>query len=70
MIEDEKHGFLQNAEKVKLSAMQIEEQAARKEKLMNLKGGYKKNPEELQQVSNLKVDSLKAKLAILENINK
>lgn len=70
MIEDEKHGFLQNAEKVKLSAKQIEEQAARKEKLMNLKGGYKKNPEELQQVSNLKVDSLKAKLAILENINK
>ncbi len=37
---------------------------------MNLKGGYKKNPDELQQVSNLKIDSLKAKLALLENVSK
>jgi hypothetical protein len=48
----------------------MEEQALRKEKLMNLKGGYSKNPEELQQVSNLRVDSLKAKLALLENVSK
>lgn len=70
MIEDEKNGFLQNAEKVKLSAMHIEEQVLRKEQIMKLKGGYKKNPEELQIVSDLKVDSLKAKLALLENVTK
>ena len=56
---------MQNAEKVKQSARKIEEQALRKEKIMNLKGGYKNNPEDLQKVSDLKVDSLKAKLALL-----
>ena len=55
---------------MKLSAYQIGEQAIRKEKLMNLKGGGKKNPEELQVVSDLKVDSLRAKLALLENVQK
>jgi len=48
----------------------MDEIAKRKEVLMNLNGGSTKNPLESQEVSNLIIDSLKAKLAILDNVSK
>jgi hypothetical protein len=53
-----------------LKAQQIDEQAKRKEKLINLNGGSIKNHLESQEVSNLIIDSLKAKLAIIGNLSK
>ncbi len=69
-LNSEKSSFIDNVEKLRLKAQQMDEQAKRKEKLINLNGGSTKNPLESQQVSNLIIDSLKAKLAILENVSK
>lgn len=55
---------------MKLKAMKLEEEAKRKEKLINLNGGAHKNPMEAQAISNMLIDSLKAKLTILENVSK
>jgi hypothetical protein len=35
--------------------------------LISVNGGYKNNLEDFKEITNLKVDSLKAKLALLEN---
>jgi len=69
-LKNEKSSLIENVEKLKLKAKQIDEQAKRKEKLINLNGGTSKNPLESQEVSNMLIDSLKAKLAILEGVSK
>ena len=46
----------------------IEEQAKMKEKLLQAKGGTEKNPEMGENVSDMFIDAIKAKLAILENL--
>lgn len=49
-------------------ANMIEEQAKMKEKLLLAKGGTEKNPEMGEYVSDMFIDAIKAKLAILENL--
>ena len=51
-----------------LKANQFEELARQNEELIKLTGGVEKNPELNDKVSNLMLNSLKAKLAILESI--
>eukprot|EP01022_Parablepharisma_sp_SALTPOND_P032672 TRINITY_DN858_c0_g1_i1.p2 TRINITY_DN858_c0_g1~~TRINITY_DN858_c0_g1_i1.p2 ORF type:complete len:514 (-),score=131.63 TRINITY_DN858_c0_g1_i1:774-2315(-) len=46
----------------------IEEQAKMKEKLLQAKGGTERNPEMGEYVSDMFIDAIKAKLAILENL--
>lgn len=61
--------MVENSEKVKESVRKIDEKVQRKEKLININGGFKNNPEDLKEITSLKVDSLKAKLALLENVS-
>eukprot|EP00826_Nyctotherus_ovalis_P042832 TRINITY_DN4469_c0_g6_i1.p1 TRINITY_DN4469_c0_g6~~TRINITY_DN4469_c0_g6_i1.p1 ORF type:complete len:487 (+),score=246.31 TRINITY_DN4469_c0_g6_i1:326-1786(+) len=46
----------------------IEEQARKEEKLLHVKGGTEHNPEMGEHVSDMFIDAIKAKLAILENL--
>ena len=47
----------------------LEEQAKMKEKFLQLNGGAEKNPELGENVSNMLIDAIKAKLTILESIS-
>jgi len=44
MIKRNKFSLLENVEEVKMKAKKLEQQAKRKEQLINLKGGAEKNP--------------------------
>lgn len=70
MINNEKYSLIENVEQIKIKANILEEQAKMKEKFLNLNGGSEKNPELGENVSNMLIDAIKAKLTILENISK
>ncbi len=70
MIHNEKYSLIENVEQIKIKANMLEEQAKMKEKFLNLNGGSEKNPELGEDVSNMLIDAIKAKLTILENISK
>ncbi len=61
---------MENVEQIKIKANMLEEQAKMKEKFLQLNGGAEKNPELGENVSNMLIDALKAKLTILESISK
>ena len=67
-IKNEKIGALEKRERVERKARMIEEQAKKKEQLYYLKGGAEKNVEMGEYVSDMFIDAIKAKLAILDNI--
>lgn len=69
MIANNKYSLLENVEQIKIKALMLEQQAKMNEKLLNLKGGAQKNPEIGENVSNMLIDAIKAKLTILENIS-
>ena len=68
MIKDNKKPIKQNIETVKMKAEQLEQLAQQNEKLLKLSGGIEKNPELGQKISDLIVDSIHAKLSILNSI--
>ncbi len=68
MINDNKNTLIENVEKIKIKAEQIENKAKMNEILLNTKGEI--NIEMQENVSNMLIDAIKAKLTILENINK
>ena len=68
MINDNKNTLIENVEKIKIKAEQIENKAKMNEILLNNKGEI--NIEMQENVSNMLIDAIKAKLTILENINK
>ena len=70
MINNEKYSLIENVEQIKIKANILEEQAKMKEKFLHLNGGSEKNPELGENVSNMLIDAIKAKLTILENISK
>jgi hypothetical protein len=70
IIKNNKHSLLENVEEIRIKAQMLEEQAKMKEKLLHYNGGTEKNPELGEDVSNMYIDAIKAKLTILENINK
>ena len=69
MISNNKYSLLENVEQIKLKAQMLEHQAKMKEKFLHLNGGAQKNPEIGENVSNMIIDAIKAKLTILENIS-
>ncbi len=69
MISNNKYSLLENVEQIKMKAQMLEQQAKMKEKLLQLNGGAQKNPEIGENVSNMLIDAIKAKLTILENIS-
>jgi len=69
MISNNKYSLLENVEQIKIKAQMLEQQAKMKEKLLQLNGGAQRNPEIGENVSNMLIDAIKAKLTILENIS-
>jgi len=70
MINNDKYSLLENVEQIKIKANLLEQQAKMKEKILQLNGGTEKNPEIGEDVSNMLIDAIKAKLTILESISK
>jgi len=69
MINNEKYSLLENVEQIKIKANLLEQQAKMKEKFLQHNGGTEKNPEIGEDVSNMLIDAIKAKLTILETIS-
>ena len=69
MINNEKYSLLENVEQIKIKANLLEQQAKMKEKFLQFNGGTEKNPEIGEDVSNMLIDAIKAKLTILETIS-
>ena len=69
MISNDKFSLIENVEQIKIRANILEEQAKMKEKFLQLNGGAEKNPELGENVSNMLIDAIKAKLTILESIS-
>ena len=68
MINNNKNSLMENVENIKMKAEILEKKAKMNEKLLQTKGEV--NFEMQENVSNLLIDAIKAKLTILENINK
>lgn len=60
--------IIENVNNIKQQADYLEKEAYMKEKLLNLNGGIENNPELGQKVSSLLIDSIEAKLSILNKI--
>ena len=65
---NQKANIYYDIQNYELKANQFEELARQNEELIKLTGGVEKNPELNDKVSNLMLNSVKAKLAILESI--
>ena len=61
--------IVDNVNNVKQQAEYFEREAEQKEKFLRYNGGIEKNPELGQQVSNLIINSIQAKLSILNTVN-
>lgn len=70
MINNDKYSLIENVEQIKIQANMLEQQVKMKEKYLQLNGGAEKNPELGEKVSNMLIDAIKAKLTILDSINK
>ena len=62
--------IIENVNNVKQKADFLEKKAIMNEKILNLNGGIENNPELGQKVSSLLIDSIEAKLSILNKITK
>ena len=69
-MHNNKNSYAQNIIEVKNQAAQIEHQVKQTEKLIKIAGGASKVPEQSNILSKLKIDAIKAKLAILEGLSK
>ena len=70
LINSNSGSLVENIENVKLKAEMLQKEAEQKKKLMNIKGGSGKVPELGEEISNLYINSIEAKLKILNAINK
>ena len=68
IIKDNKNSFKQNIQAIKIKAGYLEQLANEKQKILKINGGIEKNPELGQKISDLLVDSIQAKLSILNSI--
>ena len=68
-MDDNKGTLIENISDVKEKIISIEKEAKMHERLMKLNGGIGNNPSMGKKVSNLLIDSIEAKLSILNKIN-
>ena len=69
IISDKKGNLVDNINKVKEKADILEKEANMKEKVLKLNGGIENNPELGKKLSSLIIDSIEAKLSIINSIN-
>ena len=70
ILKEKNSTLLDNIEKIKRKADIIDKEADKNEKILKLNGGIATNPKLGRKVSNLLLDSIQAKLSILNQINK
>jgi hypothetical protein len=68
-LNNDKGTLMENISDVKEKINSLEKQAIMQEKLLKLNGGVGNNPEVGKKVSNLLIDSIEAKLSILNQLN-
>ena len=68
-INNEKGTFMENINIVKEKAKVMDDEVKKKEKILKLNGGVQNNPEIGEKISNLIIDSIEAKLSILNKFN-
>lgn len=70
MINNNKNSLIANVELVRLQANLLEKKAKMKGKFLSLHAGADNNNELGREISTKLLDSIKAKLSILDNISK
>ena len=70
MIKSKNGNLIDNVNNVKREAEYLEKEAVENEKLLKIKGGIEKNPELGEKISSLLIDSIQAKLSILNHVEK
>ena len=70
VINNENGTILENVNNVKEKAKIMEEEAKMNQQFLKYNGGIKNNPEIGQKISNLLIDSIEAKLSIINTLNK
>ena len=68
-INNEKGTFIENINLIKEKAKVMDDEVKKKEKILKLNGGVQNNPEIGEKISNLIIDSIEAKLSILNKFN-
>ena len=68
IIKNKNGSIKQNLQNVKMKAEQLENLANENDKILKVNGGIEKNPELGKKISDLIIDSIHAKLSILNNI--
>ena len=68
MIKSKNGNIIDNVNSVKREAEYLEKEAEENEKLLKIKGGIVRNPELGEKISSLLIDSIQAKLSILNHI--
>ena len=68
MIKSKNGNIIDNVDSVKREAEYLEKEAEENEKLLKIKGGIVRNPELGEKISSLLIDSIQAKLSILNHI--
>jgi hypothetical protein len=69
MINNKKYSLIENVEMIKKKANYLEEKAKEEEKFIELNGGAGRNHQQGEKMSNMLIDAIKAKLAILDSIS-
>lgn len=69
MMKDNKHTYIQNVERVMEKANKLDEKIKMKEKVLRYAQSSGKVAEETQKLSEIKLEAIKAKLAILDGLN-
>ena len=68
MIKSKNGNLIDNVNNVKREAEYLEKEAVENEKLLKIKGGIVRNPELGEKISSLLIDSIQAKLSILNHV--
>ena len=69
MINDKNYSLLENVEMVKQKAIMLEKKAKQEEKYLGMNGGVGRHPVNGEKALNMLIDSIKAKISILDVIS-
>ncbi len=68
MIHNDKFSLIENVDLIKLKVDMLEEQTKMDEKIMEYNGGIAHNPKVGKKMTNMLIDTIKAKLTILDQV--
>ncbi len=68
MINNDKYSLVENVDLIKQKVEKLEERTRMDGKLMDVSGGIATNPKVGQKMTNMMIDTIKAKLTILDQV--